>query len=359
MVESQMERNNLTGYLMSCADAPDRRFVYSRESEEQERKHYNYFTEEIKLKNLVANRFGQISDTFILYVIGLMEWATSDTIAAMLRAYSSNYKELNIASTYASAPGKEQQAANEAVKQRLKVLVSGGFAFRRQYDVLRSDGTTHTVTLYGTDRDSQMYVAHKFNKGKMVMRPWTFAHPLNEAIATAAAAFVASVIADRGGGRLTTIKEDALKTKEMGVMILPPWIYLDHDEEKYQVIFVPGFFNQNSAYQTDLDFENAIKYKVQCIKNFMYMCASIKNQGSRKAYVVAVCESSMDMENFKKIIWQTKVLAGYGNIDRIYFTSEGAVRSVADLRDAFLKLEEMEDGELTFTYERPPFVWMK
>lgn len=338
-------------YLLRCSNAPERAFVYSREAEESQTQKYNYFKEDMKIKWLISGEYGMISDAYILYMISLLQHADVETITEMLEAYARTYKELSLAQNMLLS----SRQAVPAIEMRVKQLVKMGMANRRSYDVKRPDGTSFTVSLYCTDRDTQTFVNRKLHK-QMVMHPWLMAQPLNDAIAHAAAGYAASKVAFKGGCMLRSIKEDAMKTTEMGVVIMPPWLFLDRGDEKYQVVFYPVFLTRVGTYQTDGDFERAIRYKVQSIKNYLYLYASQKRETARKAYCVLVCESRQDMENMRKVILQTQVLIGCGNLSRIYFTSEGAIRTLSEIQDAFLGLEMQEDGDVHFISEIPPFL---
>ncbi len=332
--------------IMKSSDTLERRYLYLAESEESYESKYNYFQESIKAKRYSLGEYGTVSDCFILYMITLMGNSSREAIENMLRAYSNNYKTLSIAKNLVYSSGNTENM----IESRIKVLLKNGIIFAHYYDVPQPDGSFAKVALYGIERDSQTFMNKRLGK-QTVIRPWSYTVPFNEAIADAAAGYVASEVAVNSGCKLKSIKEDAFKTQEIGVQMLPPTLFLDGNSgEKYQVLFYPAFLNHVPTYQTESDFERWIKHKLDCIRNFLYIYANAQ----RKPYCVVVCESSMDLEKMRKVIQQITPLAKY--LDSIYFTSEGAVRMISKIQNSFLRLEKMDDGELVYVKTTPPFI---
>lgn len=58
----------------------------------------------------------------------------------------------------------------------------------------------------------------------------------------------------------------------------------------------------------------------------------------------------------KMVILQTHVLIDFGNLPRIFLTSEGAVRSIGSLDSVFLRMEQTPQEDLVFVKDTPPFV---
>lgn len=353
-----MDRENAKAveYIMRCSNAPERSYVYSGETEESYDQQFDYYPEAVQLKRIAAGDMGSISDTYILYMLTLLGNSSAETVINLLMAYAQAHKELYIIRDIC-ATGAGQRS-EPMIVARMKFLASSGFIFKKSYDVDRPSGKFDRIVLYGTNKDSQTYMNKKLRK-RVVIRPWHFATPIDESIAEAAAGYVASIVALKSGCKLEALKEDAVKTPELGTLIPNPCLFLDVPDtsEKYQMMFVPAFLSQSEAYQTDNDFERYLKYKVDIIRNYLYAY----NKGGtvpvkRPAYCVVVCESKQDMENMKMVIQQTRSLIKTGNLPNIYFTSEGAVRVVANLKDAFLKLDCTEEGELYFVKETPPFI---
>lgn len=333
--------------IKKCSDSAERCFIYSAEADESYSLKYNYFPDSVKMHRFQSGEYGTVSDTYILYMLTLLGNVSVETIENMLEAYSRNYKNLLIAQKLITSSSSKQSH----VESRIKVLLKNGFVFSQNFDIGRPDGMFDKIVLYGVGRDTQTFMNRKLGKN-VVMRPWEMAIPLNDAISEAASAFVASIVALKGGCRLKSIKEDAFKSKEMGTVLLPPTLFLDgtSELEKYQVLFYPAFLNHVSFYQTDGDFERTIKYKMDCVRNYIYMYRNV----SRKPFCIFVCESGNDMEKVRKVLQQLRQMQE--SLPFIYFTSEGAVRYISNLRDAFLQIRPTGDGELVYVKATPPFI---
>jgi len=340
-------------YVLHCSNAPERNYIYSGEVKESYTQQYDYYPEAVQLKRVAAGDMGNISDAYILYILSLSSHASAETVINFLTAYVQAHKELHIIHDIYSS----SQQSEPMMLSRMKFMANSGFLFRKSYDVDRPDGKYDRIVLYGTNKETQTYMNMKLRK-RVVIRTWNFATPIDTAIAEAATSYVASVVALKSGCRLEALKEDAIKTAEMGTIIpSSPCLFLDSTDEKYQVMFCPAFLNQDTSYQTDNDFERTLKYKVDLIRNYLYAY----NRGGnapvkRPAYCTVVCESKKDMENMKLVIQQTRSLIKTGNLPNVYFTSEGAIRTITNIKDAFLRLDCTEEGELYFKKEIPPFI---
>lgn len=335
--------------VLHASDVPGRIFVYSQDAEESREMKFNYFDEAIQLKRFAQDEYGTISDTYILYMISMMEYATPDAIREMLYAYARSNKLLSIAKNIAAA----SKSTEGSIEPRIQVLLREGSIFRVSYKVEGRGGNLNSVSIYGTTKATQTFVNVKLDK-KIPVRSWMAAAPLCRSISGAAVSFVAAAVANRCGCLLDALVEKALKTRELGVLQLPPRLLLSDGQKKYQVLFYPAFLEQISSYQTDLDFEEMLKNKVQELKNYFYDCRRREEQVD--SYCVIVCGDRRDMENMRTVILKTRVLIDFGNLPRIYLTSEGAVRSTGSLDGAFLRMEQTQEEELVFVGDTPPFV---
>lgn len=331
--------------VLHAADAKERIFVYSQDAEESREMKFNYFDEGIQLRRFAQDEYGTISDTYILYMISMMEYATPEAVREMLYAYARSNKLLSIAKNIAAA----SKSTEGSIEPRIQVLLKEGNLFRISYKV----GGQDSVSIYGSTKATQTFVNVKLDK-KIPVRSWTAAAPLCRSISGAAVSYIAAVVANRGGCLLNALMEKAVKTKELGVLQLPPRLLLSDGHKKYQVLFYPAFLTQVESYQTDLDFEEMLKNKIQELKNYFYDCHKREEQAD--SYCVLVCEDRKDMENMKMVILQTRVLIDFGNLPKIFLTSEGAVRSINGLENAFLRMEQTPEGELVFVGDTPPFV---
>lgn len=335
--------------VLHASNIPGRIFVYTQDTEESREMKFNYFDEAIQLRRFAQDEYGTISDAYILYMISMLEYATADAVREMLYAYARSNKLLSIAKTIITA----SKGTEGSIEPRIQVLLKEGSIFRISYKAAGRDGNANSVSIYGTTKATQTFVNVKLEK-RIPVRSWTAAAPLSRSISGAAVAFVAAAVANRCGCLLDALMEKAVKTKELGTIQLPPRLLLSDGTKKYQVLFYPAFLEPVTSYQTDLDFEEVLKNKVQELKNYFYDCR--KKEEQVDSYCIIVCEDRRDMENIKMVILQTRVLIDFGNLPKIFLTSEGAVRSLGSLDNVFLRMEQTPEEELVFVRDTPPFI---
>lgn len=345
------EQVKMVTAILHASNTPGRQYVYSQDVEESKDMKYNYFEEAMQIRRYVSGEFGTVSDAYILYIVSLLSYATPETVREMLEAYSKSNKMLSIAKTFTM----ENSEGN--IEPRIQKLTKEGNLFRVNY---RTDAAlvvrSRTVSIYGAPKATQTFVNVKLQK-RLPISSFTAAAPLDRIISLAAVSYVAAITANRCGCRLEAIVEKAFKSSELGVIQLPPRLLLKDDKTLYQVLFYPGFLNQVTSYQTDRDFEQVLKNKIQEIKNFFYDAA--KRETTMESYCVIVCEDQRDMENMKMVIRQTHVLVDFGNLPRIYITSEGAIKEMKNLQDAFLQMIQTPEEDLMFVKMTPPFIHKK
>ena len=343
-----MEDMKSVQFLLHCANSPERKFVYSQDAEETDSKKVNYLAPAQKFKAHSQGDFGTISDAYILYMIGLMEYVDEETIIRLVQAYAKSNRHLAIAA-------QKGVTAEAGIAYRLHALCSQyAMCFHRSYKVERNN-TMETITLWGCDPSSTTFVASKMSK-KIAGRDGTIYANVNTMIGKAAAAFVAGQVADKSGCGFKSILESAFKSTELGKRLLPPIFFMSdevHDRE-YEIMFYPAFLNFVKSYQTDSDYKLFLKEKCAEIKNFLYQVNRSKSK--QEGYVVVVCESQTDMEIFKNLCEQVSITVDCGNIDHIYLTSEGAIRVVPRIKDAFLRMVKNAEGAIMFRKEIPPFI---
>ena len=329
-------------YILYCSNSPERRFVYTQDAEEGATKKANYLTPAQKFKANALGNFGTVSDAYILYMIALMEFSTEETIIKLLQAYSRDNKNLEIISN------------DQGIGYRIHKLC-GEFAmcFMRQYS-LQSDRGRDTITLWGCDTSTTSFINRRMSK-TVAGRDGTIYDNTNSMISKASASFVAATIAMDSGCRFKGILETSMRTSELGNRLLPPILFLESaaDETEYEVMFYPAYLNMVSSFQTKADYKNMLKRKCDEIKNFLY---TMSRNPRKEGYVVVVCESQADIESFARLCEQLHYCVDCGNIERIYLTSEGAVRIIPNLENAFLKMEKNQEGEITLIEETPPFI---
>lgn len=328
-------------YILYCSDSPERRFVFSKDADDSATKKANYLTPAQKFKANALGNFGTISDAYILYMIALMEFSTEETITKLLQAYARDNKALEIISD------------RQGIGYRIHKLC-GEFAmcFMRQYSI-PSDRIKDTITLWGCDTSTISFINRRMSK-TVAGRDGTIYDNTNSMISKASASFVAATVAMDSGCRFKGLLETGMRTAELGNRLLPPILFLEGAREvDYEVMFYPAYLNMVTGFQTKADYKNMLKRKCDEIKNFLY---TMSRNPRKEGYVVVVCESREDIESFARLCEQLHYCIDCGNIERIYLTSEGAVRVISNLENVFLKMEKNQEGAVTLIQETPPFI---
>jgi len=368
--------------IKHCSNSAERQFVMSPAAMGDCKLAIKFATPERKAKMMGELEIGSISDAFILWALAIFEFATSETIEMFLLALKNANKELYIPEGYTTV----SRASKSPLTLRLEELYRKAIIFRKIYpssdpskvnmnyapkdDITISldaqqEEDPRNIIIYGPMPESTSLMNRRIEK-RMSIRPSIYATSPRLSFAKAACAYVAANVASRITARLTGVREEAFKTVELGTVELPPVLKFDegpvkNPTEKYNVCFYPAFLGQISAYQTEMDNQAQMKAKCDEITNFLY--TMIKAEGNktnaRKTYVVVVCESSDDIDTLRALCQSYSRVINYGNIERIYITSEGALRMIPDITKSFLKMRKDEEGYVETFLETPPFVKSK
>ena len=330
-------------WVLAASNAAGRNYVYSPETEDGVEMTYNYFDDAIMNKWYAAGEYGTISDAMILYVIMITGAASPPVVSKIIELYGNANKLLSVT---------RSTDVVDAVESRIRALTKVGMLYRHAYKV-EDGGARRTVTLYGCPKAAQTFANVKLSK-KVPVHTFEIASPLNSIISEGAVAYALSRTVEASGCRLLAFAEKNLRSSELGSFFLSPRTLLETPGgERRDVLFYPAFLSQVPRYQTEIDFENALKNKVTELKNYFY--SAKKREETEQTYCVIVCEDAGDLNRTLILIRQTHVLTDFGNLPYSYLTSEGALRAAKDVRNAFLQLEEKPDGDLYFVQRVPEF----
>lgn len=348
MTPEEIEKYLLNVYR--CSNSKECLFGYSETIRETMDKKAFYATAEKKAYLHAEDDYGMISDGYILWVLNCLHLATSDSIDRILIAYKKAYPKLyiSVGSTYTSSKATSQ---TEARMQKL----AGNFAmcFYKQYTPI---GKKRHVNIYGTMPDTVSFANQTLGKSSPIV-PSLYARNAHDVLASAAASYVGSVVCERTKLRLLEIRDEMMRTDDAGNFHLPPTFRFGSVEMSYTVAFFPIYFSFDPTYQTEIDLTKIIQRRCDHIINALYTFRKRENKkGNRDGYVVAVCENEKDINVFANVCKTYNKMTDFGNIDHIYITTEGAIRTNVSIENAFVKMLKDDEGNIRLMPAVPPFL---
>lgn len=377
MTEADMRR--YAANIKHCSNSPEREFVLSNDSMGDAKPRMKFATPDKKAKMMGDLEVGSISDAFILWALATLDYATVETLEMFLKAVHRGNPEYGIPDGYLTI----SKPAKSPIQARVEQLYRMAFVFRKVFpsadpnkikmdykpddDVYMSldkmqEEDPRNIIIYGPMPDSTATMNRLIDR-RLPIKANMYATSPRMSFAKAACAYVAASVSSKIQARLVGVKEDSFKTLEMGTIELPPVLKYDvmdgnKVKEKYNVCYFPVFFGRMSLYQNEMDEKEMMKIRCDEVVNYLY--AMTKGEANkpnpRKTYVVMVCESSDDMDTFTALCESYSRILNYGNIDRIYITSEGAIRTIPDITKTFLKMRRTEEGYVETYLDTPPFV---
>lgn len=348
MTEEEIKKYLLNMY--KCSNSKECKFVYSEEIRTTMETKAFFATPE-KKSNLFANgEMGVISDGYILWVLNCLHYATGDSVDRILTAYKKTYSNLFIA----TGSTVRSEHATTSIESRLQNL-AGKFAmcFYKQYTPI---GKNRHVNIYGTMPDTVSFANNILSKSAPIV-PSLVAKNANDTLAAAAASYVASVVCEKTSMNLVQIRDTMMRTDDMGNFHLPPTLRFDNSENNYTVSFFPIYFNMVPAYQTEHDIKNVIQRQCNLIINTLYTLRKRENKGANQdTFVVAVCENEKDINTFANVCQSYRKMTDFGNIEHIYITTEGSIRTNVSIKNAFIRMERDNEGKIHLLPGVPPFI---
>lgn len=330
--------------LRTNFNSTKRRYIYSLETEETYDKKYTYVEPDRQLLRFANDYFGTFSDCFILYAVAVLGVADRKTIQLFLRNMKARNPDLYI-----------EDPANEAnLKARISALEKCGFLFSIGY--FYKDYTDESnvkqmpVRLYTIGQEGMNFMNRKLQK-RIAYNKWMQALSFNELLATAASAYVGAWMATTRYFREQL--DGVFRNRSIGVYYLPAEMKFQRGEDRAYVAVVSSFLNFDKRIYSQQDYNQVCVNKINLIKSYL------TNRTTKGiAYVVVTVHDNNDLLKMAKLILETGVLLE--DLERIYFTSEGAMRCSDEVNQSFLKMstEYDENKELTFDfyYAEPDFM---
>ena len=336
--------------IRNLFDAPNRRYVFTQEVADSCQKSFHFVQSDLKLLRFAQDELGAVSDCHVLYAVAMLASSEAEAVRLFLNALSVHNKDLAIS----------DMTGREILRSRLKALFNGGLLFRHQYEVPNlydEEAGTYSsalVTLYTVTGGAQAMVNQKLEK-HLQMNEWVQAKQIGELIGWASCAYVLGMLSANAAYK--EVRQGLIKTPAVGQAFHPGYLITNTGgDQDYHVGVFRAFLHRNKASQTDEDFEKACFYQVTLIKQFFFM----QDKKSHYARAVVVVEDNADLVHMAEWILQSGALSG--DLDRVYFTGEGAVRTIGrNLSDCFLQMEDTRDNpksrmDYNFLAVKPDFL---
>ncbi len=325
-----------------------RRYVYTKEAIETYDKNYNYLNEDVRLLRFAEDTLGAQSDCFILYAISMMGIADIDGVRLFLGALANKNKDLYIA----------DMSDTDTVRTRIKTLYENGFLLKHTYQVYVEDtpgfeGKLNNISLYTPLKFANSFMNQRLEK-HVVYDEWFCAKPLYELVGFTSAAFAAGKVAQTKG--FIEQKQGVFKTAAIGVCFISCVLKMKTDKDHTAYVgFIPSFLHRDRSIMTDDDYDDVAYRRVNMIKQYLYF----RDQKRQLARAVVVVEDNADLVEIGRWILQNGSL--YDDLDRVYFTGEGALRNVKSdsVKKKFLRLvkpRKKGDVEVDFEAAIPDFI---
>lgn len=346
MADTVSKRNALT--IRQSLNEGLRRYVYTKDAIGSYEKNYTYLNEDVRLLRFSEDTIGAQSDCFILYAISMMGIADIDGIRLFLGALSSRNKELYIA----------DMSDTDTVRTRIKTLWENGFLLKHTYQVFVEDtpgfeGKMNNISLYTPLKFANSFMNQRLEK-HVVYDEWFCAKPLFDLVGFTAAGFAAGKVAQTKG--FIEQKQGVFKTPAIGVCFISCVLKMRTDKDQTAYVgFIPSFLHKDRSILTDDDYADMALRRVNTIKQYLFF----RDQRRQLARAVIVVEDNADLVEVGKWIEETGTL--YDDLDRIYFTGEGALRNVKSdsIKKKFLRLvKPKKKGEVAVDFEAvvPDFI---
>lgn len=289
-------------------------------------KTYHRIENDVKLLRFAEDTMGAMSDCFLLYAVACLGVADTDSVRMFLRAMRDNSTGVTI-----------MDIDNlDYVRERMKSLVNLGFLFNFNYTVFAHDTNgqlvENGVKLFTIDKGGQTFMNQKLAK-RTAVHEWLQAKPEFEIIGWAACSYVQGRIAN--SGKYIEAKQGVYTTKAIGTVFIPGILRMDHSESNAPVDigFFSAFLYKGAGFMSEADYERRCDFIVKSIKQYFFN----RDYKHVVARAVIVVENNADLVEMAKWIYELGYLSE--DFDRIYFTGEGAMRYIQDIRGSFLQMK--------------------
>lgn len=371
MTTSTLKEKKEVLALRSAMDDDEGRFRFNDNVRESFANKYSYMPKSEREYYVHIGDVCTIADCYILYIIGHFGVADLYTIKrALANIKRDTGKSLLIPNT--------DDSKIDHLRARIVAMARRGFICASHYNLnggafeidtlekaagaetlflgneskkVMGVGTgSYLVTLYSMDHEAYSVMNSKLHK-KVIPKDWIQEKGDFTMIGIASSAYAASHLMANTSYR--SLGNNFFKTPEFGTAsVNGELIFETKDGVKTTVGMVSAYLRKDDRIMTEEDYKEECLYKLRLIRNYLYK-RTYKENGA----VVISVENQAELVRFSKMIFYTEGLQKY--LPCIYFTSEGAIKSVdGDMTKALLRIVPNEDAALGYDFvnAKAPFL---
>lgn len=315
--------------------------------------HYKFVQRENRTYQYALGNVCTISDCYILYVISILGVCDMISIRTCLLSLSAKYPELCIADVL----------DKDVLRKRLRALFKCGYLFKITYNLnmnppkltstseseAEEEESMSIIALYTLDRDAHT-IMNKVLCKNVTLKDWIQVSREREVIGIAASSYITSCMTK--SPYFINLLDGCFRTKEVGTSFMDSELRFQRDNKDYYVGTIHMFLHRDDRIMTEDDYYEYCTRKLNVIKNYLY----IRNKKG-KSRVICVCESNDDLVSISKMILVSGAFPEH--LDHIFFTGEGAVRSInEEICSCMLQIDaKMSTPEkVVFTNGEPTFL---
>lgn len=305
--------------------------LYSVRNSVSDKQKGNYAEYDTKMLAIEKGYVGSISDCFILYAIAKLQYASREVILEFLATLSKKNPSYYI-------PELDYKGLNN----RIKELIKYGFIIALDNEVSVEGLQKSHLILYAVTEDGRTLANNRLQKR---VKPDRFGNtrPLCEKVGMGASAYLVTKLMSEAA--FVDFADGVFKGKYCGTIKLDNEIYCEKDNQKEHIAVISFFAHQNMGYMNEKAFEDYKFVKLNTIRDYL-ITKSQKDNHSGK--VICLCEDQKDFEEITEFIYKSRGSFDEWHINSIYFTTQSAVASVKNVKDAFMQMSIDSNDELVY-----------
>lgn len=313
-------------------DSNDKKFVWNDDVCNSFKLMYERMSNEKRLYYFANDRFGSVSDCFIIYAVMVFGICDLASIQNYLHAMHNLSTELSL-SDY-------QEVSN--LKIRIKMLVEIGFLAKNSYRVkpVNEGESTAYMNLYTCTTDAVEFATKRLNRPYKLMS-WLQAMRPQEMISWAAAAKIGSTLAlyptfkEFGLGRIYSNKNSYYLPCELKYQI---------KDTEYNVAVMNTFLYFDKSVMTESNYKDYVIDKLNTILQYVIYRSKVC-----EARVVCVVEDNTNLSTLAKWIKKAERLRDI--LPVLYFTGEGVMNELnGDVANSMIQMVLSDQYEAGFTF---------
>ncbi len=326
----------MAGKMIELLDSEARNFCYDEIKEDSTTKSIGRVSRDAREIKLIVDEEGAVSDCFLLYAVCSLYVANLETIRIFLNKIAGQNKELRIMSMDNA----------DVVRARLVHLSEIGFLVRHSFALQR--GTN--VVIYTAPLATYSFVNQKLS---MNLKPWDYvsSKPLNELVGLAASSYVLSRVSE--DPNYIVNQPGFFKTPAINECHFSGILKMKRKQGEASIGFFSSYLHFNKNIQRKEDYTASGYYQVNRLQQFFYS----EDRRNHYARAVVVVENLSDLKEIAKFILMSGNLLE--DLDRIYFTGEGIIRSLdkKELKKGFFNLAvDASHTKFDFKIAAPDFL---